>query len=66
MPLEKLVAALQARKGDGSWHLIAKTSAVHYDTVARIARGAIANPGAKTVDRLAKAIAQLPKKQRVA
>lgn len=56
MKLEQIISALQARKGHGLWHKIAKESGVHYDTVARIARGSIVSPGIQTVERLTDAL----------
>lgn len=35
----ELLAALAARKGDGTWADIARLAGLHYDTIARIARG---------------------------
>lgn len=59
MKLEQVKAALQSLKGDGAWRSIAVRSEIHYDTVARIARGAIKNPSAQTVEKLGEAIAHL-------
>lgn len=56
MKLDQVIAALQAHKGDGAWQIIATRSGIHYDTLARIARGAIADPSARTVEKIADAI----------
>lgn len=59
MKLEHVISTLQAHKGDGAWQFIAARSGVSYDTVARIARGAIKNPGALTIEKLGGAIKAL-------
>lgn len=56
MNLDEVIAALQAGKGSGLWADVAKASGISYDTVARIARGFIGNPGARTVEAIAKAL----------
>lgn len=57
MTLNQVTSALQEMKGHGAWLEIARATGIHYDTVARIARGAIANPSIQTVEKLAAAIA---------
>lgn len=64
MKLEQVKAALQSLKGDGAWRSIAGRSEIHYDTVARIARGAIKNPSAQTVEKLGEAIAHIRRSAR--
>lgn len=48
--LDYVIAGLQAKKGD--WNRIAELSGVPYDTISKIARGATANPGVLTVQKL--------------
>lgn len=55
MKIERIISELQARKGSGLWRKVSSVSGVHYDTVARIARGAIKNPGALTLEHLEQA-----------
>jgi hypothetical protein len=54
--LTELQAALMALKGEGRWSRIAKGAGCTYDTLARIARGDIPNPGILTCERLFAAI----------
>ena len=56
MNFEQVITALQAGKGSGLWSEVSRTSGISYDTVARIARGFIANPGVPTVEAIAKAL----------
>lgn len=42
--LTEIVAALQACKGTGRWARIAQHAGCSYSTLARLARGASANP----------------------
>ena len=50
--LTELQAALMSIKGEGRWSGIAKVAGCTYDTLARIARGDIPNPGILTCERL--------------
>lgn len=59
MKLDQVIASLQAVKGDGAWRVVAERAGIHYDTLARIARGAIEDPSAKTVERIAAALKTL-------
>ena len=54
--LEMLRSQLNACKGSDRWARIATLAGCHYFTVARIARGAIENPGIVLVDRLFEAV----------
>lgn len=56
MRLNELKAALQALKGDGAWQVIATRSGIHYDTLARIARGDHDDPSVRTVEKIADAL----------
>lgn len=56
MTLHQVVESLQRLKGEGAWLDVAKATGIHYDTVARIARGSIKNPSIKTVEKLEAAI----------
>lgn len=59
MKLDEIKAGLQSLKGRGAWLEIAKRTGIHYDTVARIARGAIGNPTTQTVEAIAEALVWL-------
>jgi len=56
MTFAETLQALDERKGDGSWREIARRAGLHYDTVARIARGGMKNPGVKVVEAIGLAI----------
>jgi transcriptional regulator with XRE-family HTH domain len=59
MRFDDVMAALQRCKGGGAWAAIAEKSGVHYDTVARIARGKMSAPGVLVVEKIADAICEL-------
>lgn len=59
MRFADVLKSLAARKGDGSWLMVAKLAGVHYDTVARIARGDMKTPSVQAVERIAAALEQL-------
>lgn len=59
MTHDQLVAELRLLKGSGAWQKVAELAAVHYFTVARIARGEMPNPGIKTCERIEAAILAL-------
>lgn len=54
--LQRLRDQLNGCKGTDQWQRIADHAGCHYFTVARIARGALANPGVLLVDRLFAAV----------
>ncbi len=56
MKFSDVIKALDAHKGDGTWLEVAKLSGLHYDTVARIARGAMGAPSVQTVEKIAAAL----------
>jgi len=62
MRYSELLAALDKCKGDGTWKAISEVSGVHYDTVARIARGDMSSPGIKVCERIADALAHIAPK----
>lgn len=57
MKLDQVIEALQSLKGDGAWRAVAEHSHIHYDTLARIARGDIKRPGVQTIEAIAEALA---------
>lgn len=65
MTLHQVVESLQRLKGEGAWIDIARSTGIHYDTVARIARGAIKNPGIGTVEKLAAALALVERREQM-
>lgn len=56
MRFDEVLGRLRAVKGDGAWLEVSKRAGVHYDTVARIARGAIPAPSVVIVERIADAL----------
>lgn len=66
MKFDEVLKELAACKGDGSWQVIANRAGIHYDTVARIARGDIPNPSVLAVEKLAAAIEQMAAEKAVA
>lgn len=58
LPLNELVAELQARKGD--WQKVAVGAGLNYFTVVRIANGATKDPGVKTCAKLSSYLAANP------
>lgn len=56
MRLDDLRAALQGMKGSTEWRRIATETGIHYDTIARIARGAIKQPSVQTVESIERAL----------
>jgi hypothetical protein len=64
--LSAIITGLQAIKGEGRWKSISKASGVHYDTVARIARGDLKAPSVLICERISDALdadRRLPAKQ---
>lgn len=59
MKFDDVLKALDARKGDGTWLAISKLAGIHYDTVARIARGDMPTPSVRTVEKIADALEML-------
>ena len=54
--ISRLRSQLNGCKGSDQWKRIADHAGCHYFTVARIARGALENPGVMLVDRLFAAV----------
>ena len=59
MTYQQLLAELQRLKGSGAWQKLATGAGIDYFTVARIARGEIADPGVKTVEKIVAAMEKL-------
>lgn len=59
MNLDAVILALKEIKSTGAWKAVSQDSGVSYDTVARIARGFIPNPGARTVEAIAASLLKL-------
>lgn len=62
MKFDDVLKTLDARKGDGTWLAVAKLSGLHYDTVARIARGKMESPSVQTVEKIVAALERLSNK----
>jgi hypothetical protein len=54
--LSAIITGLQAIKGEGRWKAISKASGVHYDTIARIARGKLKGPSVLICERISDAL----------
>lgn len=59
MKFDDVLKTLAAHKGGGTWAAVSKLSGVHYDTVARIARGKMETPSVQTVEKIAAALETL-------
>ena len=59
MKFADVLKALAACKGGRDWALVAEMSGMHYDTLARIARGDIGNPGVLAVEKIAAALEKI-------
>ena len=59
MKFADVLKALAARKGGRDWALVAEMAGMHYDTLARIARGDIGNPGVLAVEKIAAALEKI-------
>lgn len=56
MTYDELISNLGRLRGSGVWRQLADSSGINYDTIARIYRGDMPNPGIRTVERLVHAI----------
>lgn len=59
MRFDDVLKALEAHKGDGTWAVVADKAGVHYDTIARIARGKLKSPSVQAVERISAALEQI-------
>lgn len=59
MKFADVLKALDDHKGDGTWEKVAILAGIHYDTVARIARGKMGQPSVQTVEKIAAALRTL-------
>lgn len=59
MKFDEVLKALDAHKGDGTWPEVSRRTGLHYDTVARIARGAMERPSVQNVELIAGALQQM-------
>lgn len=59
MKFDDVLKALGAHKGDGTWAVVAKRTGLHYDTVARIARGNMPQPSVQAIEKIADALVAL-------
>jgi hypothetical protein len=64
MTFDQLLALLDTAKGTGKWREAAQVAGLHYNTVARIARGAMPRPSEDVAGRLKAAVAQVIGKPR--
>ena len=59
MRFADILTILAAHKGESTWRELAGQTGIHYDTIARIARGDFKNPGIVSVEKIGDALAQM-------